>query len=180
MPSPKAIPDGLLSTIDTLRIDGGTMSPRLEGSIRWNKPLSFRMKAEGFPGQCQIQSVAPHDVLALNSPDYIHHYDHYTSLPEGVDVGPGTEAFLPLEEMPGFLPAAMILTEDKRFYDHGGLRVQLVNRAVRLNLRDRRYVYGGSTISQQLVKNLFLTPPQNLGPQARGGAHCLAYGERGL
>jgi membrane peptidoglycan carboxypeptidase len=56
----------------------------------------------------------------------------------------------------------MFLTEDAGFYNHGGIKIGLINRALRLNLNEGRYVYGGSTISQQLVKNLFLSRRKTL------------------
>ena len=63
---------------------------------------------------------------------------------------------------PGFAMASMYLTEDKRFYDHDGLRLGLIERAVKLNLEHGRYVYGGSSISQQLhgAHNLWFSRPR--------------------
>jgi len=159
---PAAIPAGLLSTIDNLRFNDGTMSPHLVGDLPWTDPLKFNMKADGIPGDCEILSVGPHDVDATLTPEYTHTYLEYTSLAQGVTVGPGSGDYITLDELPGYVPAAMYLTEDRRFYDHGGLRIGLINRAIRLNIKERRYVYGGSTISQQLVKNLFLTRNKTL------------------
>ncbi len=159
---PAAIPDGMLSTIDELILTEGTMNPVVTGKWRIADPIGFTIKVKDFPGECAPLSVAPHDVLALNSPEYTHTYTQYTTLPEGVTVGPGSDRYVPLDELPPFIPAAMYLTEDRRFFDHGGLRIGLVNRAIRLNLKAGRYVYGGSTLSQQLVKNLFLTRTKTL------------------
>jgi len=50
----------------------------------------------------------------------------------------------------------MIVTEDGRFWGHKGVNLKLIKKAVRINLNKGRYVYGGSTITQQLMKNLFL------------------------
>lgn len=62
-----------------------------------------------------------------------------------------------LREMPPWLPQAVIATEDRRFYSHFGIDLVGLGRAAYANLRARRVVQGGSTITQQLAKNVFLT-----------------------
>ena len=56
---------------------------------------------------------------------------------------------------------AVIVTEDKRFFHHPGVDVKGVIRAAYTNFKQRRIVQGGSTITQQLAKNLFLTPERS-------------------
>ena len=63
-----------------------------------------------------------------------------------------------LEELPDYVPNAIIAIEDRRFRSHFGIDVIGITRAVVQNLRSGRGVQGGSTITQQLAKNLFLTP----------------------
>ncbi len=65
---------------------------------------------------------------------------------------------LRIEEMPPHLLHAVIATEDKRFYSHFGVDPLGLLRAVFVNLGAGYIVQGGSTISQQLAKNLFLEP----------------------
>jgi penicillin-binding protein 1A len=62
-----------------------------------------------------------------------------------------------LEEMPPWLPMAVLATEDRRFYSHFGVDPQGLARAALANFRAGRVVQGGSTITQQLAKNVFLT-----------------------
>lgn len=62
-----------------------------------------------------------------------------------------------LEELPPFLPQALLATEDRRFYSHFGIDPIGLARAMVVNLRAGRVVQGGSTITQQLAKNVFLT-----------------------
>lgn len=63
-----------------------------------------------------------------------------------------------LHELPPHLPRAVIAVEDRRFYEHGGVDFRGLLRAVFVNIRDLRLSQGGSTLTQQLAKNLFLTP----------------------
>ena len=63
--------------------------------------------------------------------------------------------------LPKNLINAVIVTEDQRFFNHYGVDIKGVLRAIYVNLRERRIVQGGSTITQQLAKNLFLTPERS-------------------
>jgi penicillin-binding protein 1A len=67
-----------------------------------------------------------------------------------------------LQDLPGYLPQAVIATEDRRFYSHFGLDLRGLLRAVYVNIRSGAWVQGGSTITQQLAKNVFLTPARTL------------------
>ena len=63
-----------------------------------------------------------------------------------------------LRDMPKYLPEAVIATEDRRFYNHFGVDPIGLIRAAFVDLRAGHVVQGGSTLTQQLAKNLFLTP----------------------
>ncbi len=67
-----------------------------------------------------------------------------------------------LNEMPKYLPQAVIATEDRRFYSHFGIDPVGLLRATIANVSAGRVVQGGSTITQQLAKNLFLTPERTI------------------
>jgi len=100
------------------------------------------------------------DLYALNRPAA------YTFLDEGGQVvgrrGATVGERVGLAEMPAYLPAAFLVMEDRRFYQHGGIDVRGLARAAVVDFKARRFVQGGSTITQQLVKILFLTPDRTL------------------
>src|SRR5690554_141859 len=77
-------------------------------------------------------------------------------------VGPGTPDYRPLRELPPFVAAAAYLSEEMQFYNGHGISLGLIERALRLDFEKGRFVYGGSTVTQQLVKNLFLTRDKTL------------------
>src|SRR5438105_6916413 len=70
--------------------------------------------------------------------------------------------FVPLAQIPQTLRDAVIATEDRRFYSHWGLDPIGIARAIVQNYRRGRIVEGGSTITQQLAKVLFLTADKSL------------------
>ncbi len=61
------------------------------------------------------------------------------------------------DEIPDSLKMAVVAVEDKRFYNHRGIELSSIGRAFMANLKAGEIVEGGSTITQQLAKNLFLT-----------------------
>ena len=65
-------------------------------------------------------------------------------------------------DLPQYVPDAIISTEDRRFYSHFGFDIISFTRAMLTNIFLRRYAQGGSTITQQVAKNLFLTPNKNI------------------
>lgn len=65
-----------------------------------------------------------------------------------------------LKEMPLSVQQAAIASEDSRFYEHNGLDVKAITRALVADFKANRTVQGGSTITQQYVKNAFLDSPQ--------------------
>jgi penicillin-binding protein 1A len=73
----------------------------------------------------------------------------------------------PIADLPDFVPQAFLAIEDRRFYQHEGVDRLAVLRAVIANLRAGETVQGGSTISQQLARNLFLTQAQTVNRKLR-------------
>ena len=67
-----------------------------------------------------------------------------------------------LDEVPQYLPEAIIAIEDRRFYHHFGIDPWGLLRAALRDVLARHVVQGGSTITQQLAKNLFLTPERTM------------------
>jgi len=72
-----------------------------------------------------------------------------------------------LSELPDYVPQAFLAIEDRRFYEHEGVDRLAVLRALIANVRAGETVQGGSTISQQLARNLFLTPAQTVNRKLR-------------
>ncbi len=68
---------------------------------------------------------------------------------------------VPLFMIPKHVLRAVVVAEDSRFYQHKGFDQQAITDAIEYNLSKGRIVYGASTISQQTVKNFFLTTSRN-------------------
>lgn len=150
------------------------MVPRLEGTVlegmialdievtmdlKTNAVSAFRVDAD--TDRCRALTLGPLVNLdALNGP-FVHEIRE-EDLDEPILVGPGTSRYVSLERIPLVVRQEALATEDMGFYHHDGFKLGLIRRAAVLNLEKGWFVYGGSTISQQLVKNLYLSREKTL------------------
>jgi len=77
-------------------------------------------------------------------------------------VGPSNPSFVPFEELGYWTKRAVLTCEDGRFFRHRGFQLRHIKASLIRNIKEKRFVRGGSTISMQLAKNLFLTGEKNL------------------
>ena len=66
-----------------------------------------------------------------------------------------------INKIPKHMIRALIVAEDARFYSHSGIDTDALKEVMEYNLSKKRFAYGGSTISQQTIKNIFLNPSRN-------------------
>ena len=173
----RAIPESMLPRLDGLTV-AGDAELQLSLSMLLDDPYSLKLKIDGNMDDCTVLSLGHSLSLAeIRGPSFIHRPEV-----EGeefdVEVGPGTPSWVPYFAIPSYVAMAAVATEDLDFFVHNGFKVSLIRRALKLNLDKERYVYGGSTISQQLVKNLFLSRERRTFRESLGGYHHMANGER--
>lgn len=70
--------------------------------------------------------------------------------------------FVPFDKFPNILKETLLVVEDRNFYDHHGVSVLSILRALYTNIKAGRTVQGGSTLTQQLAKNFYLTRERTL------------------
>jgi len=69
--------------------------------------------------------------------------------------------YVKIENLPKDYLNAVVATEDRRFYDHGAIDIVSLGRAIYVNIRDKELKEGGSTITQQLAKNMYYITEQD-------------------
>ena len=74
---------------------------------------------------------------------------------------------IPIEETPAYIKYATIVAEDDSFYRHFGVDFKGIARAMISNIKRQGVVQGGSTITQQLIKNIYLTPERTIARKIR-------------
>ncbi|MCE5282660.1 MAG: PBP1A family penicillin-binding protein [Deltaproteobacteria bacterium] len=97
---------------------------------------------------------------------------------EGRFVGrilPEKRYWIPIDQIPPFLQKALIAVEDARFYEHGGIDIRGITRALVRDVVKGKMAEGGSTITQQLIKNKYLTSEKTLQRKVKEGILALEY-----
>ncbi|HEX8262420.1 MAG TPA: PBP1A family penicillin-binding protein, partial [Allosphingosinicella sp.] len=92
--------------------------------------------------------------------------------------GPSFGNWLRYDEIPDIMKAAMVAVEDKRFRSHLGVDPIGTVRAFKVRIDKGRWTQGGSTITQQLARNIFLTNSRTFGRKVREGVLALALERR--
>jgi monofunctional glycosyltransferase len=75
---------------------------------------------------------------------------------------PIQQIWVPLERISPYLVKAVLIAEDDKFYAHEGFDYESIQRAVEKDLQAGKFKFGGSTISQQLARNLYLSPEKSI------------------
>jgi len=81
-------------------------------------------------------------------------------------------------DLPDHLVSALLAVEDRRFFEHVGVDLRGIGRALWVNLRAGKTVQGGSTLTQQLVKNFLLSPERSLSRKVNEGLMALIVDAR--
>jgi penicillin-binding protein 1A len=122
--------------------------------------------ASAFRASCDLRSLKPVSI-GQNSFVYAADGSLLGAIPAERNRQPVT-----LGQMSAWVSKATIAIEDRRFYEHGGLDYEAIIRAALKNLEEGEIVQGGSTITQQLVRNLYIGREKSLERKAKEA--CLA------
>jgi len=99
-----------------------------------------------------LESFRPAGVTRIYSADQVLLAELYTE----------NRVPVPLQVIPDYLKQGIIATEDRHFYEHAGVDLQGILRAIIQDIRVGEFVQGASTITQQLARTLFLSPRKSL------------------
>ncbi len=139
-------------------LDGMVLAGSLGGSARLAIDLAAPV-GDGaalttqLEGDCRAISEPPAaDVSSLTVAS-----DHQFADGSHGKVGPGEPTWYNYDRIPARVRSAFVSAEDGRFWEHDGFDLQQIARSLEIDLREHRLARGGSTISQQLVKNAFLS-----------------------
>jgi monofunctional biosynthetic peptidoglycan transglycosylase len=71
------------------------------------------------------------------------------------------KTWVPLSQISPYLAKAVLIAEDDKFWSHRGFDLEAMQKALEKDIKEKKLKFGGSTISQQLTKNLYLSPSKN-------------------
>ncbi len=151
-----------LDSAGTYRVAADYLAVHTRGFAFWDGFQEARTIRLSFDGQgiAQLAAADEGEDVALIRLDPLLIGSIYPA--QGED-----RILVQLEEMPPMLPAGLITVEDQNFMDHWGVSPKAILRAAWANLMAGGVVQGGSTITQQLVKNFYLNNEQTLARKAK-------------
>ncbi len=106
-----------------------------------------------WPGVSKFQKVNP-----LKTSFMEYREDEWRSQGKGIRI---QQRWVPLGRISPYVVKAVIIAEDDKFWRHEGFDYDAIQKAIEKDLKQKKFKVGGSTISQQLAKNLFLKPSRN-------------------
>ena len=149
-----SLPAGLFTELAGLQTSGD-LAYHLDLFIDFSRPETLRLASGLEKRDFKILRFGRVDFTSVNAP-FLH-----TVFEDGQElkvfmVGPENPDFRGLEEIPAFLKNAVMISEDGEFFGHHGFSLEPFRDSIAADLREKRFARGASTISMQLVKNLFL------------------------
>jgi hypothetical protein len=150
----ESLPKGLFTTLDGIKTEG-QLSYNLNFFVDINNPDSIHLFSELKRHNFKIIHFGNTDFRMLNS-EFIYTAFEHGSPVRTFPVGPQNPNFKFLNEIPDVLKYSILTSEDGIFFSHNGFIPEAITKAITADLKKGKFARGGSTISQQLVKNIFL------------------------
>lgn len=150
----ESIPKSLFKNIDNVKVLGD-LDFNLNFCIDFSVPENLMFSAKLQPISFKLLSSGKVDFSGLNH-NFIHFIPLSDSLYKAVLVDSSSHQFRPLNRISPYLVNAVVISEDGGFFHHKGFDAEGFSFALARNIKDKRLARGGSTITMQLVKNLYL------------------------
>ncbi len=149
-----SLPEGLFTRLAGIRTSG-ELAFHLGFAIDLSQPQELEFNAGLEKSGFRIHRFGNADFRAFAEPFLYTAYERDRPV-RSFMVGPENPSFRFLERIPSFLKYSVMISEDGAFFSHRGFLLEPFKNSIVANLRAGRFVRGASTISMQLVKNLYL------------------------
>lgn len=155
-----SLPKGLFSHFEGMQAEG-KFDYNLNFEFNKNKPYKLIFDSKFNKNNLRILKYGEANLEKLNT-EFT-----YRAIENGVPqrpvfVGPSNPNFTPLDSIPSYLKNAVLTNEDPSFMRHRGFISEAFKQSIVKNIRTKKFARGASTISMQLVKNVFLTREKTL------------------
>jgi hypothetical protein len=159
-----AFPQGLFESLEGLKVSGKVrydLNFYLDTSI----PDSVKFSSSLTPFNFKIVKWGKTNLQKINSPFVYTPYEYGKPM-RPIMIGPSNPNFTPLSRISSNFKNAVLTSEDPSFFTHKGFVSESIRKSFAVNFKEKKFVRGGSTISMQLVKNVFLSRNKTLGRKA--------------
>ena len=167
-----SLPEGMFTSVNGLKASG-TLHYFLNFSVDMAVPDSLKFETALTAENFRILEYGTDDYRKMNGSFYHEVYEK-GKLKTAFIVGSDNPDFVPFDNISPFLRAAVMTSEDGSFFFHNGFNPEAFRESIVTNIKENRFARGGSTLSMQLVKNVFLTRNKTLGRKIEEALDCMA------
>lgn len=150
----ESLPEGMFTSLIGFQAEGN-LHYFLDFAVNLDQPDSLHFDTKLRAENLDIIGYGIDDYRILNG-SFRHQVYERGRLVAAFTVGPDNPDFVPLEQISPLLRAAVMTSEDGSFFYHNGFNPKAFRESIATNIREKRFARGGSTITMQLVKNVFL------------------------
>ena len=149
-----SLPEGLFHTLYGIQTSGN-LSYKLDFHVNLNEPDSLIFFSELKKEKFRIERFGNVNLTKLDS-SFIYSAIEKDQVVRSFLVGPSNPNFTSLDNISPYIKNAILCTEDGGFFSHRGFIMEAFQQSIAQNIKQKRFARGGSTITMQLVKNVFL------------------------
>ena len=157
-------PQGLFESLDGLKV-AGKVKYNLNFHLDTKIPDSVRFSSTLTPVNFKILQWGKTNLQKINSPFVYTPYEYGKPMRD-ITIGPANPNFTPLNAISKNFINAVLTAEDPSFYTHNGFVEESIRKSIAVNFKEKKFKRGGSTISMQLVKNIYLSRQKTLARKA--------------
>ncbi|HLT42990.1 MAG TPA: transglycosylase domain-containing protein [Sphingobacteriaceae bacterium] len=155
-----SFPKGLFTSLEGIRVSG-QMNYTLDFFLDTQLPDSVILESSLVAPQFQVNAWGKTDLAKINSPFVYTPYEDGNAQ-RSIVVGPSNPNYVRLDQVSPYLKNAILTSEDNSFFQHEGFNIQAIRASIATNFKEKAFKRGGSTISMQLVKNVYLDREKTL------------------
>lgn len=149
-----SFPQGLFDSLDGIRVSG-KLQYDLDFYLNADVPDSVIFNSRLRDDNFKVVKWGKTNLQKINSPFVYTPYEYGKPM-RNIIIGPQNPNFVPISEISPNLKNALLTSEDPSFYSHNGFVEESIRRSIATNFKEKAFKRGGSTISMQLVKNVYL------------------------
>lgn len=159
-----AFPQGLFESLEGLQVQG-KIKYDLNFYLDSSTPDSLKFNSTLTPYGFKIIKWGKIDLQKINNVFVYTPYEHGKPMRD-ITIGPSNPNYTPLSAISSNFKNSLLTSEDPSFFSHKGFVMESIRKSFVINFKKRKFVRGGSTISMQLVKNVFLSRNKTLARKA--------------
>lgn len=155
-----SFPVGLFESLEGIQAKG-RLKYNLDFYLDTSIPDSVKFESTLTPTDFKITKWGKTDLQKINS-DFVYTPYEYGKPMRNITIGPSNPNFTRLDEISPNFKNALLTSEDPSFFRHKGFVEESIRKSIAVNFKEKRFKRGGSTISMQLVKNVYLSRQKTL------------------